>query len=536
MSVNSNDMVVGYDPTGQGSITGAQLATLVNSSYPQVDKGMTILTTDDQYGNPAVPDASTDNPTNHQFTKWQRYLWIRVTSTGVALYVWNPSVASAPTLLKWQTVNIAGIGQGTIVGGTSGMIAANTITPYNIQSVDSSQVNGITNFLQGINNIPAGDLAGSQYNSPVIVDGAVNTNKILDGNVTASKMGVKSVPVAALSPALSSGGANALAYQMTRVNAGVTAVEAFTPPTIFTGAAGLGIANSGNNSALAGNALKYLQVNSGATDFQFGAPPGAAIVASTRNLIMKTAAGNAIVSVSADQILLATNSGAYIAMSFTAGYTINFALSAAAALGPDTNVTYNTGKPSTGWYYIWAVSDGTNVSWVFSPSNSAPGVAGIGSLGSGYTYVALVGSAYWVNGVNLLNTFYQQDRTVYLDTGATVANTIPATINMTYTTSGVAQSLVDGGTSVTPATIISPLAKRLRVLMVDTTTPATLGTIYDNTIPTFGNATYWNGSAFTNTQPSGSIFEFPVVGNGNLRVKWAASTQTTFYTFMKYEI
>ena len=54
MSVNANDFIVGLDPTGYTTITGEQLAQLVNSAYPQVDKGMCIVTTDDGSGSGCV--------------------------------------------------------------------------------------------------------------------------------------------------------------------------------------------------------------------------------------------------------------------------------------------------------------------------------------------------------------------------------------------------------------------------------------------------------------------------------------------------
>lgn len=236
---NANDFIVGLDPTGYTEITGAQLAQLVNSATPQADKGMAILTTD-VAGNPEVPDAATT-------TKWKRYLWVRQSVSSVGLYVWNDNAATDVTYLKWQSANIAGIAAGSIVNS---MIADNTIQDAKIVSLDYSKLTGAPSGLAP-SGAAGGDLSGT-YPNPSVAADAITTAKILNSAVTNAKIADATVAVTKLAPASGS------AKDMIRVNAGATAMEAFTPPVLFTSGVVVPTAN----------ALKFVQVNAGATDFQ----------------------------------------------------------------------------------------------------------------------------------------------------------------------------------------------------------------------------------------------------------------------------
>ena len=244
MAVNANDLIVGFDPTGAGSITGAQLAQIVNSAYPQADKGMCIVTTD-VAGNPVVPNADAT-------VKWQRYLWIRQGATSVSAYVWNTAGADDATYQKWTSINIAGIGAGSIVNG---MIADNTISDIKIASLSFSKLTGVPSFLT-LSTAATGDLNGSTFGTPTIAPLAITTGKIAANAVTHAQLGALAVqPATDIQPSGS--------YQdMLRVKSGAVNMEFFTPNDIVKSAA----------PVVAANALKIPQVNTGATDFVMVAP------------------------------------------------------------------------------------------------------------------------------------------------------------------------------------------------------------------------------------------------------------------------
>ena len=173
MSVNANDFVVGFDPTGSAVITGAQLAQLVNSAYPQVDKGMTVVTTDS--GTVANPPDVTIEP------KWKRYIWIRQSATSVSAYVWNEPNGA------WESLNTAGIAEGSITGPK---LAMDTVTDEKIHNLNATKLFG--SFPSGMGVITAStaatnDLTGT-FGSPSINEDAITTSKILNNTITSDKI------------------------------------------------------------------------------------------------------------------------------------------------------------------------------------------------------------------------------------------------------------------------------------------------------------------------------------------------------------
>lgn len=205
MAFNPNDIVVGYDPTGTTSITGAQLAQLVNSANPNTDRGFIIVSTDVGLI-PVVPDG-VNNP------KFQRYIWLRISTGAVNLYVWNPAIAPSNTFQNWQNISYASIGQYTITGGIGGNIQLNSITPDNISSIQGSQIVGALSATASANlltNATAfGGVLSGLYNalSFVLGTGPIGLLKVDAGDIN------KPVPVGAdIIPVFDSASANVAKY------------------------------------------------------------------------------------------------------------------------------------------------------------------------------------------------------------------------------------------------------------------------------------------------------------------------------------
>lgn len=243
---STQDLNASFDPTSYGTITGAQLLQLITGAYPHVGNGL-FISTDDTAGVPNVPDAITN-------TKWQKYLWRRQTATSVGIYVWDDNAASDVTYLKWVSINIAGIGVGTIVNN---MIADNTITDSKIANLNYSKLIGAPTGLA-----PSGAAGGSlngNYPNPSLANNAVGTSNITDGAITGGKLEAGSQTTGVGYDKLK---CNASFQDMLRTNAAANAMEFFTPSALVKSTA----------PSLAGNAYKYPRVKSDASDFEMVLP------------------------------------------------------------------------------------------------------------------------------------------------------------------------------------------------------------------------------------------------------------------------
>lgn len=299
MSISTQDLQVPFDPTGYGSITGAQLLQLLTGLYPNI--GGLIIPTNDVAGVPNVPDASAT-------TKWKNYIWLRIGAAAVTPYIWNDNAASDATLLKWQTIASASIGVGTI---TNDMIKDNTILDAKIASLDYSKLTNAPNTVdQG--DAAGGDLTGT-FPNPTIGNAVVTTAKVADLNITNGKLENASATtgIDITTKIKPSGSVKALV----RTNAAGTAAEWLVPA--------VGV----DKADCTGNGLKILRANAAGTDNEYVDPSGA--IAALGNLVQSvvkaaTASDNTATAIPYDGTIPQITEGKeYVTVTITPTKTTN---------------------------------------------------------------------------------------------------------------------------------------------------------------------------------------------------------------------
>lgn len=94
--MTNQDFIKGITITNLSTLSASQVEQLVDAGTPAIDKGLIIESTD-VGGAPVVPNPATT-------PRWTRYLWKRITTTGVILYRWDDIATSVAPLLKWTDV------------------------------------------------------------------------------------------------------------------------------------------------------------------------------------------------------------------------------------------------------------------------------------------------------------------------------------------------------------------------------------------------------------------------------------------------
>lgn len=218
MGASLQDFVAGYDPTGQVTITDANLKALIEAAQPSDDTGFIKTTEDDGGGNPDVPDANT-NP------KWQQYLWKRVQVSSVVVYSWNPAAASDVTYLRWQPITVAAVADGSI---TNSKLAAAAVTDDKVAAVSYAKITGAPIALPPTG-AASGDLTGN-YPNPSVGNNAITSAKLQsDAAVDANRaVGTDHIKNNAVDFATKLKTAGVAAFQILRMNAGATAWEVIT--------------------------------------------------------------------------------------------------------------------------------------------------------------------------------------------------------------------------------------------------------------------------------------------------------------------
>jgi hypothetical protein len=175
----------------------------------------------------------------------------------------------------------------------------------------------------------------------------------------------------------------------------------------------------------------YLIYDDGTQFILLGRMPDVCVVAGVRNLIAQNSTGtpNSQVDITADEVVLKTSDGKPIlhtSVSLTANIALGVALN-----GLETGAT----EAASTWYYLWLISDGTNLRCVLEDAGAGDGAAPGGpdlsnAAFTGYIYTALIGQIRNDSGSNFI-PFVQFDRAVWITEKTVLVGKAPA-VNDTW--------------------------------------------------------------------------------------------------------
>ena len=216
-SPTTQDFIAGYDPTGHGSISDANLLAMIQAGKPFTNVGLVLTTVD--VGNTIYAPDATGTP------KWQAYLWRRVGAIAVTLYVWDPNTPFNAITLYWKVVSVQ---LNSSVGRT--ILQQQYVT-------DTTAINTTSNLAT----------VTSYASSPLITDGiaipnlAYNFTPIAAGSTVEveinayfyAKWITGTIPLVAIVSLYQNASANAVACGVVTVPAWTTGSDPFTPSRLL---------------------------------------------------------------------------------------------------------------------------------------------------------------------------------------------------------------------------------------------------------------------------------------------------------------